>query len=243
MERPEKILVIEDDRATLKSIVSILDRHDFKSLTALNVDQAIKHLNSDSQIGLIITDLSMPGKDGFYLIDYVKSNYRFHHIPVVVCSHLGERDAVLKALRLGATDYLVKPVHPEKILQTINNVIKRGRGRILVVDDEQIIRELLERLLQRENFTTFIAKSGEEAIEILKETMVDLVITDIAMPGMNGLELMVHVKDIYPFVPVLVITGFSGKYNSESVIAEGADGYIAKPFKNIEIINKVKSYL
>ena len=66
------------------------------------------------------------------------------------------------------------------------------------------------------------------------------IISDICMPGISGLDLLVKVKEIYPQMPVLLVTGQTGKYSREQAIAAGADGFMAKPFKNVEIATKLR---
>ncbi len=87
------------------------------------------------------------------------------------------------------------------------------------------------------------AGSGEHALEILEENKVAAIISDIAMPEMNGIDLLTKVKKKHGDIPILMITGFAGQYRGENVLAAGADGFIIKPFKNIDIVNKIKSLI
>ena len=110
-----------------------------------------------------------------------------------------------------------------------------NRTTILVVDDESVIRDLLFRTLGREGFRVVTACDGVEALNCLKGSKIDIVISDIMMPRMNGLELLVEVKCDYPQIPVLLITGYAGNFSGKQALEAGAEDFIVKPFKNSEI--------
>jgi CheY-like chemotaxis protein len=100
--------------------------------------------------------------------------------------------------------------------------------RILVVDDQESMRHMLADLLEMMGHESRTVQSGIEALEQLGDD-VDLVITDLNMPEMDGLELMKRIKARIPDLPVIVITGY-GTFNTErQVLSDGADGYIPKP--------------
>ena len=105
------------------------------------------------------------------------------------------------------------------------------KEHILVVDDEGTIRTLLSDFLSREGYSVHSAENGTKALEALKENTFDLVITDIQMPGMGGLELMNSLKQQYPDLVVLVMTGFADLETTMAAIKKGAYDYIIKPFK------------
>jgi DNA-binding NtrC family response regulator len=102
--------------------------------------------------------------------------------------------------------------------------------RILVVDDQESMRVMLADLLELMGLESHAVGSGEEALRELDDSgEVDLVITDLNMPQMDGMELMAQIKSSHPDVPVIVITGY-GTFNTEKqVLSRGADGYIPKP--------------
>ena len=105
-------------------------------------------------------------------------------------------------------------------------------AKILVVDDESSMRELLSLLLENEGYQVLLASSGEEAIEVFRgeSDEVDLVIQDLKMPGMHGTQLLAWLKQRAPDVPVVVITAFSTWDNAVDAMRLGAYDYIRKPF-------------
>lgn len=106
---------------------------------------------------------------------------------------------------------------------------------VLVVDDEQFIRQLLVRLIKREGHLVTEAGDGREALDMLRNSNVDIVISDIKMPNMDGWQLLEEIKKDYPDVSVILITAYAGDYTPEHAIEAGADYFITKPFKNVEI--------
>ncbi len=103
--------------------------------------------------------------------------------------------------------------------------------KILVVDDEQSMRELLTIMLKREGYLVASASNGEEAIKALNKEIFDLVITDMKMPKVSGLELLRAIKEIAPQTIVLMITAFASTETAVEAMKEGAYDYLTKPFK------------
>lgn len=106
---------------------------------------------------------------------------------------------------------------------------------ILVVDDEEMMRGLLSKILEKDGYTVLSAPSGAEALKTIDEGKVDLVITDVKMPEMNGFDLLKHIKEKTPQVGVIVMTAFGDAYTVRDALLLGADEYITKPFKSFEI--------
>src|SRR3990167_2305772 len=106
-----------------------------------------------------------------------------------------------------------------------------GYVRILVVDDEEIIRNLLYDVLSNTGYKVKTAKDGQEAISQIEKEPFEIVITDFKMPGMNGIELLQHILKINPDICVLIITAYSAVESAVSAMKLGAYDYICKPFE------------
>ncbi|MGD0585335.1 MAG: sigma-54 dependent transcriptional regulator [Oryzomonas sp.] len=115
-----------------------------------------------------------------------------------------------------------------------------SRLNIMVVDDETVIREGLQRILEGESYAVDTCKSGHIAIEMLQQKDYDLIITDLKMPGMNGIEVLKAVKTLQPDVPVIMITGYATVDTAVDAMKNGAFDYIAKPFTPDQIQEKVE---
>ncbi len=107
--------------------------------------------------------------------------------------------------------------------------------KILIVDDEEGMRRLLSRILVKEGYETFAAANGQEALQAVALEEYDLVITDLKMPGMDGLTLLNELKDYDPRLPIIVITAYGTVENAVQALRSGAFDYITKPFEADEI--------
>jgi diguanylate cyclase (GGDEF)-like protein len=109
-----------------------------------------------------------------------------------------------------------------------------NRSRILIVDDDDTIRSLMKEFMTTLGYHCYTASGGLEALEILELHPVDVVITDIIMPGMDGLELTQQIKEKYDY-EIIVMTGFAGEYSYEEVIQKGASDFVFKPVRYEEL--------
>jgi DNA-binding NtrC family response regulator len=116
-----------------------------------------------------------------------------------------------------------------------------GTPAILVVDDEAVIREGMRRILEADGYVVETSASGYMALETVQEKSFDLVITDLKMPGMDGLEVLKAIKVLQPEIPVIIITGYSTVDTAVEAMKNGAFDYIAKPFTAEQISGKVRN--
>ena len=116
--------------------------------------------------------------------------------------------------------------------------------RILIVDDEEVLRDVLDAVLRREGFDVVSAASGEEALSLLDgDAEIDLVILDIMLPGISGIDTLRSIRISNPHLPVIIITAFSSIDGAIEAMKYGAYHYIPKPFKNDEVIITVNKAL
>lgn len=107
---------------------------------------------------------------------------------------------------------------------------------ILVVDDDEVIRDLLKRILSKEGYHVTVACDGSEALENLKAKSVDIVLSDMNMPNLSGFELLKQIREIHPEIGVIIMTSYGDIYSIKDSLLLGADEYISKPFKSMEIV-------
>lgn len=104
------------------------------------------------------------------------------------------------------------------------------KGKILVVDDDFMVCNFLERFLSKKSYQVTTANSGPEAIEVIKKERPHLVLLDIKMPGMNGIEVLKEIKKIDPTLGVILISAVQDEEIAQEAMKLGADDYICKPF-------------
>ena len=119
------------------------------------------------------------------------------------------------------------------------------KPRILVVDDEESIREFLDIMLRKEGYEVTCVEDGAKAQEMLKKKSVDMIISDLQMPNVTGIELLKHVRESYPEMLFMLITAFGTTESAVEAMKMGAYDYITKPFKidevRINIANALRS--
>jgi DNA-binding NtrC family response regulator len=120
---------------------------------------------------------------------------------------------------------------------------KEGRARLLIVDDVPEILEALQRKLDRQGYAVFTAPGVPEAMRLLAQAAVDLVITDMKMPGVSGLELIRYIRENLPDTEVMMITGYASVPDAVEAVKTGAEEYLAKPFTDAELFGAVERVL
>ncbi len=116
------------------------------------------------------------------------------------------------------------------------------REKILIVDDEKEIRDLVEIYLKGEGYETIKAQDGEEALYLLKENEIDLLILDVMMPKLNGIETCLKIREESE-IPIIMLSAKSEDIDKILGLNMGADDYLSKPFNTLELIARVKSHL
>lgn len=117
------------------------------------------------------------------------------------------------------------------------------KDRILVVDDDPESRDILKRLLTLSDYEVETVESGRDAVELLKRAEFKLVLTDIVMPEMDGLELLSHVKSHYPNIPVIMVTGRASNESKKEALENGAEGLLFKPYTRDQLMTIVNESL
>ncbi len=120
--------------------------------------------------------------------------------------------------------------------------MKTGKEKILVVDDDEGVRNMLADLIGVFGYQPIVASNGRDALSLLEKHEVALIISDIKMPVMDGIEMLKQAKARYPNLGVILITGYRPEYSWNEVMKAGASGYITKPFDIDTIEKKVRAY-
>lgn len=110
---------------------------------------------------------------------------------------------------------------------------------ILIVDDQQGIRMLLNEVFKKEGFTTYLAANGFDAIKIAQENALDCVLLDMKIPGMDGLEILARLKEDHPELPVMMMTAYVEQHMMDRANELGVVKYFTKPFNIFEVRDEV----
>src|SRR6187402_1287661 len=112
----------------------------------------------------------------------------------------------------------------------------RRNASVLVIDDEEVMRDILGTLLEREGYSVRLASGGHEGLELAKSLPFDAVIVDVMMPGIDGMQVLDELKKHDDDLPVLMVTAYASMESAIAAMKKGAFDYITKPFKNDEVL-------
>jgi PAS domain S-box-containing protein len=201
------VLVVDDEASARELLASWLKPEGYQLITAGSSSEALAKA-FEHVPDAITLDMFMPGKGGWDTLYELKKTPVTAAIPVIVVTVLDEPKI---GLALGAAEYLVKPVDKDALLEAVRRHIGPGSdtpAKVLVVDDEAPTRELLKEMLESDGYIPVLAASGEEALESLARISVSAVLLDLIMPGMDGFEFLLHMKEDFALrnIPVLVLT-------------------------------------
>ena len=225
------VLVIEDDAVFARILYDLAHELGFNCLVAHSGEDGFL-LAEQFMPDAVLLDMGLPDRSGLSVLQRFKETPRTRHIPVHVVSGQDHREA---ALLLGAVGYAVKPSSREQLKEvftTLENKLTQKLKRVLLVEDDELQRESVMRLIADDEVNITAVRTGAEALALLASTIFDCMIVDLKLPDMQGNELLMRMStgDICSFPPVIVYTGRSLtraeeadllKY-SRSIIIKGA---------------------
>ncbi|MFH1082372.1 MAG: response regulator, partial [Pseudomonadota bacterium] len=246
-----KVLIVDDEKDICKYLQRELRKEGCEVEYTTSPLDLIGRL-SDAAKGekpyeLLLLDIRMPKRGGFELMKDIR-DARLDP-DVIIITGYGDEDKAIEAIHLGAVDYLRKPISLEELHTAIFRVEqKRARKQeqalihsILVVDDEQELCARIKRELENERYQVGVGYDGAEGLEYFKNNRVDIVITDIKMPVMDGLEMLEKCREIRNNFRSIVITGFGDHEKAIRALKFGAFDYLRKPISIGELITVTES--
>ena len=208
--RGKPLILVVDDEITARELLASYLSPEYRVAMAESGKEAVKqarHLRPDA----ITLDVLMPGGNGFETLAALRKGPETDNIPIVVVSIVDQKQV---GFALGAVDYLIKPVRKPVLLEAIRKYVLPQSDEdeaILLVDDDPRTLELLEETLRSAGYETESVRSGTRALEVLSSKLVSAVVLDLLMPGMDGLEVIRHVRQEATLreLPIFVMTAKS----------------------------------
>lgn len=259
LRKNSNVLCVDDDMPTLNLIRKAIETAGFTPI-AENVSANVMELIKDKDIDLAIIDLDMPYPNGFELIELIKSEKRFAHLPIII--YTGKENYQEDLAKIdGMFDQLLdkKSTNIEDLADTISSMIKQYETpppvekviededgvKILLAEDYKHSQIIVTRLLKKNGFEKIIiVENGQEALDFTEKEHFDLILMDMQMPVMNGFEATEKIRELpnYKETPIIALTAFAMKGDREKCLQSGATDYIPKPIDSKEFIEKVKYY-
>jgi len=201
-----RVLIVEDDPSASSLLAEYIGGNGFDVEVAATGEQGFARAIEDPP-GAICLDIVLPGElDGWQLLAKLRERPDTAEIPVIVCTGRNGRD---RAAALGVADFITKPFSQRRIREAVERLLPEGRGEVLVVDDEPIVRRLVLETLRGEGIELREAADGESALAEIAARKPDAVILDLMMPGLDGFGVLerLQANPETKFLPVLVLTG------------------------------------
>jgi len=247
--RARRLVLLADDSPLIHHhTVPILEEDGYEVRSAYDGTEAVA-LACATPPDLVITDVEMPGLDGYGVCKALKDDPRTAHVPVLICSSLGEAADLERGFDAGADDYLVKPVLPEELSTRVRALVlgsvPASREKILVVDDSPAQRHYVADCLARQGFMVTTAENGKVALDQAQALRPALIVSDYEMPVMSGFEL-VHALRRDPElrqIPVIMLTARDSRRDMAQMRAAGASAYLVKPFSQDKCVALVERTL
>ena len=190
-ERETTVLVIDDDPTIQDLMVGFLQREGLRAVIAGSGAEGLR-LAREIRPAIITLDVMMPEMDGWTVLSQLKADPELSEIPVIMLTVVDEKNM---GFALGAADYVTKPIERSRLSAILNRHRRQGRGsRVLVVEDEVDTREKLSETLRKDGWIVSEAANGRVALDRLRESSIDLILLDLAMPVMNGFELVEEIQ-------------------------------------------------
>lgn len=236
-----QILIVDDSRMMRSVIKGFLEGLDCDTAEASDGIMGLE-MAQKAHFDLIITDVEMPGKNGFELCQDLKKDPATRGIPILIISSFNSENDVHTGFQAGATAYLSKDEVHDQLVPKVEDILSKSffnvSKRIMVVDDSALIRRLVITELSKEGYQTLTAKNGREALFKLQAQKPDLILSDIDMPEMNGFQFCeaVHADPDLKSIPFIVMSTNSDRGHMQRMLQRGAQAYLVKPFNMDQLI-------
>jgi len=237
-EHHERVLIVDDDAIVLKILRKLVERELCQVETATHVREA-KGILAGNSFEVVLCDLRLPDGTGLDLLRHCRESAP--RTEFVILTAGADFETVVEAIRLGACNYLEKPILPEKLQTVLKEAIDRraqpgslddSRDRppkILILDDSYTILKVVSNILTRLGYLPLLAENIPEALALLESEKPDLIISDINLKESSGLDFLSQVKKMVHDVPVIMITSSTSVDTAIEALRRGAYDYLTKP--------------
>jgi two-component system, sensor histidine kinase and response regulator len=270
--RGSRVLIVDDNRTNRRILEGLLKHWEMNATAVSSAEEALAEITAaraaSAPYHLILTDMHMPKMDGFQLVETIKGQPHPSTATIMMLTSGGQRGDSARCSALGIAAYLLKPVRQSELREAIARVLGAdepsntvpmltrdslvdGRDparalQILLAEDNPINQKLATRLLVKRGHQVVVAANGKEALAALAERAYDLVLMDVQMPEMDGLDatraLREREKITGTHQQVVAMTALAMKGDRERCIEAGMDGYLSKPIRQQELDKLLENY-
>ena len=239
-----KILLVDDNEISLMMTEMILSEMHYDVTTATSGEQAIERLQQE-HYDLMLLDIVMDGMSGIETLAKIREIPEISDIRTIFLTSSSHSADITEAIRLGELDFIRKPALPEKLYSSIRQaLLVQKKDIILAVDDDELSLLSIKSLFGI-RYDVRCASSGEAALAELKREKPNLVMLDLHMPGMDGLEVMEQIRSMegYEDLPVVFLTADNDADTEAKIFAAGAIEFLAKPMVMQVALHRIRRIL
>jgi CheY-like chemotaxis protein len=265
-----KVLIVDGNPTSRTSLVEMLRKRGINPLTLDHGEAALAALEEAGATGcpcpLAIVDSQLPDMDGFTLAARIRARETLRETRLVMLTTAGKRGDAARRIDPGIERYLLKPVKPSALFDAITSLLgqpasaglaplsrhvleeSRRKLRVLLAEDNAINQKLGVRLLEKQGHAVTVANDGRAALAAVQHGEFDVVLMDVQMPNMSGLEAAAAIRNLERgtgrHVPIVAMTAHAMKGDEEHCREAGMDGYVSKPIQPdhmMEVIARVTS--
>jgi two-component system sensor histidine kinase/response regulator len=271
--RDAKILVVDDNHTNQRILGGMLGHWKMKPTLVEGGEEALAELFAAREAGnpyrLVLVDMQMPGMDGFGLVDRIGQRPELSIATILMFNAADRPGDAARRRELGIAAYLLKPIRRSELYLAITRVLGAQQQespipllapvssqdsrspaaslRVLVAEDNSMNQRLLVRLLEKRGHMVQVVANGLEAVQALKKERFDLVLMDIQMPEMGGVEATEAIrqdeKTSKLYTPIIALTASTTIGDREKCLASGMDGYLTKPIRTMELDALLASHI
>jgi PAS domain S-box-containing protein len=249
-----KVLVVDDNASNRRILEEILTNWRMKPLVVKGGIEAFEILKrSRSRVSVVLLDGHMPEMDGFTVAERIGNDSSLRDLKIILLTSAGRPEDIARCQQLGISAYLTKPVKQSELFDAIVTAVSdfgpnrkrtvKGRRsrhatpslRVLVAEDNIVNQTLARRILEKLGHKVTVVDDGRQAVDAAANGGADLIVMDVQMPRMDGLEAtsVIRRSEIGTgmHIPIIALTAHAMKGDRERCIAAGMDGYLAKPIR------------
>ncbi|MCX5873911.1 MAG: response regulator, partial [Deltaproteobacteria bacterium] len=264
------VLVVDDNATNRRILEESLRAWGMKTTSVDGGKAALEEMKKGESTGspfaIVLVDYMMPGMDGFELAIKIKADPSIANSTMIMLTSAGQRGDAARCLELGISAYLLKPINQQQLLETIcgslqKNAVTKTKPslltrhsireskrslNILLAEDNLINQKLAVSLIQRMGHKVSIAQNGRQALEAIEREKFDVILMDVQMPEMDGLEATQAIRTREsligrPRIPIIAMTAYAMAGDRDRCLEAGMDGYVSKPINAQELFETIEN--
>jgi len=249
MENLPRVLAIDDEAEFLEDLKQVFEARSFQVHTATTREEAQRMVRS-MEPDVVILGTMTPRGEAFQLHQWLRSNPKTKGVPILVIDAEPEKQLLKgwrreEALQMQAEEYVAKPVAPASLAARAQEAVGKAakRMKVLIVDDHAVVRDGIRAVLSLQKDIEVVGEAvdGSEALEKAQRLEPDVVIMDIVMPVMDGLEATRKMAKQFPQTKVLMLSQYDDEENILAAEQIGAYGFIPKGAASSQLINGIRT--